>query len=87
MKYKFKENVELDAKMVFMGMRSGIDAVMGFGMAHKDEFPTPDHVMARGAWLKKQSEEYIKKVSEKASELTKLAQHGKNPGKNPSNMA
>lgn len=67
--HTFKENIELDARMVFAAMRGGIDGVMSWALMHRDIFTTTRTVTDRCDWLKRQSEEYITKVSERAAEL------------------
>ncbi len=67
----FKEDIELDARLVLEGMKGGIDAIMNYGLRRRDIFTTTKMVTDRCEWLKKQSEEYITKVSNKAAELEK----------------
>ncbi len=70
-KNMFIENIELDAGIVLSGMRGGVDAIMNFGYMHRAEFTNTNMVMDRCEWLKKQSLEYIRKVSLRAAELEK----------------
>lgn len=72
-RHSFTENVELDAGLVFAAMRGGIDGVMNFAFARKYIFTTTEMATDRCEWLKKQSEEYITKVSKKAAELERKA--------------
>ncbi len=64
----FSENAELDSELVIVGMREGVDGIMNFGLLHRDVFVEPNMVIDRCEWLKKQSEQYITKVSKLAAE-------------------
>ena len=72
---EFKENIELDARMVLAAMGGGMQGVMSWALMHRDIFITTRMVMDRCDWLKKQSEGYITKVSEKAAELEAQSKH------------
>lgn len=65
----FAENVELDAQLVLAGMMGGMDGIMNFGYIYREIFITTNTVVDRCEWLKKQSDEYITKVSQRAAEL------------------
>lgn len=64
-----KENIELDARLVLAGMIAGMEGVMIFASTKTHIFKTTEAVTERCEWLKKQREEYIVKVSERAAEL------------------
>ena len=61
--------IEVDAKIVLVAMRGGMDAIMEWGCRNTDIFPTTDLLTKRVFSLKKQPEMYIQAVSEKAAEL------------------
>lgn len=64
---KFTQNVELDAMCVLGAMRGGMHGM--FEQAMRFGIESPDKALERAEWLKKQSPEYIKQVSDKAAEL------------------
>lgn len=65
----FKQDVELDAKIVLAGMKGGMDGIMSWGLLNRHIFETTQMLTDRCEWLKKQDTQYITKVSEKATEL------------------
>lgn len=60
---KFTEDIDLDAKLLFAGMKGGIDAVMSTAYLMRDKI-NADDVIPRCKWFKKQKKEYIDKVIE-----------------------
>lgn len=66
-----KPNIEMDAKMVLAGMKEGMDGIINWGFAHRSTFTTTGMVTDRCKWLKKQSENYIKKVCDRVVQLEK----------------
>lgn len=66
---RFEKNIELDARMVIASMQGGIDGLMNFAFLNRSHFPTTKDATDRAEWLKRQDDEYIKLVSEKAAEL------------------
>lgn len=64
---RFRHNVELDAALVLAGLQGGFEKVMFTGMALG--FTSPDHVIARADWLKRQSEAYVDEVARRVVEL------------------
>jgi hypothetical protein len=66
---KFKQNIELDARLVLAGMRGGMDGIMQVAFTMIDIFPTTEIVTDRCIWLKRQSDKYIKNVCKRVVEL------------------
>jgi hypothetical protein len=71
MKKNFKQNIELDARLVLAGMKGGIDAIMNTAFLMRDQLPTTKDATDRCEWLKRQPEEYINKVCDRVAELEK----------------
>ena len=67
--FNFTKNVELDASMVVAAMNDGVDGIVNYAFSRRDVFNSPDEAIKRCEWLKKQSKEYIVKVSEVADQL------------------
>jgi hypothetical protein len=62
---KYNKNIELDAKMVHAA------SIGLFDCFAYQSFKTPDEAYGRAMWLKKQSESYIKEVSDRVVEIEK----------------
>lgn len=63
------EEMEVDAKLVVLAMRGGMDTIMNWGLRNTDLFHTTQQLTDRVFSLKKMPKEYISAVSEMASEL------------------
>lgn len=67
--YRFLQNVSLDAALVHAAMNGLFDAAaIQFGL-------TPSETYFRAFWLKRLSEFYIKKVSDRVVEIEKESPH------------
>jgi hypothetical protein len=63
MMIEFKKNINLDAVMVHASMRGLFDpCILGLGMTVSEGY-------ARAMWLKKQSDKYIRSVSDRVVEM------------------
>ena len=69
MKWKFNENIELDAYGVLASMKGGINGYMQYAFQRKQYFTTTKKAMDRAKWLKKQPKSYLDKVTKRIIEI------------------
>lgn len=66
---EFERDVELDAQLVYAGMKGGGAGIADFAFTRRDVFTTPNMAMDRCLWIKAQDEEYVNQVCLRSAEI------------------
>lgn len=65
----FKQDLELDAKLVMAAMESGISGYLTVCFMRRDLFPDTKTAMARARWFKRQPKTYLNSVTARIVEI------------------
>lgn len=67
----YKNDIELDAFLLYAGVNYGRDAILEAGFLRRDKLNGPSDTLARCEWFKKQPKRYRDKVIARVIEMEK----------------
>lgn len=65
----FRQDIELDAKLVMAAMESGISGYLTTCFRRRDLFPDTKTAMSRAKWFKRQPQTYLDSVTARIIEI------------------